>query len=200
MFGRVAACKVFLQRLAVRVEMTHLLPCLVGVAYFNVTEWVSSRMFHNRSRRHVVKALSIRQPWVELIFKGDKTIEYRSWKINYTGDLLIHASNAQNKDVKEDIVNEDFSADALVFGALVGVVEITGYTGEKGDFGWHLARPRHFQVPIPYKGATGIFSVPDDVAEAAVDSATELKKPLLAKKKFAEQGEAMLALIERLRE
>jgi hypothetical protein len=36
-----------------------------------------------------VKALSIRQPWAELIAKGCKSIEVRSWTTNYRGPLLI---------------------------------------------------------------------------------------------------------------
>ncbi len=144
-----------------------------------------------------MRALSIRQPWVELILQGDKTVEYRSWKTNHTGDLLIQASNTRNRDVKEDIVSEGFSADKLVFGALVGVVEVTGYTGAAGNFEWHLARPRRFREPVPYKGAAGIFLVPDERVEAALVLATELKKPPTGKGRLAEQGEAMLAFIER---
>ena len=39
-----------------------------------------------------MKALSIRQPWANLIASGQKTIETRKWKTNYRGDLLIVAS------------------------------------------------------------------------------------------------------------
>ena len=39
-----------------------------------------------------MKTLSIRQPFASLICRGIKTIENRSWKTNYRGKLLIHAS------------------------------------------------------------------------------------------------------------
>lgn len=39
-----------------------------------------------------MKALSIRQPWAELIASGVKTIETRTWKTKYRGDILICAS------------------------------------------------------------------------------------------------------------
>lgn len=39
-----------------------------------------------------MKVLSIKEPFATLICKGDKTIETRSWKTNYRGEILIHAS------------------------------------------------------------------------------------------------------------
>src|SRR5262245_40463040 len=35
-------------------------------------------------------ALSVRQPWAELIMSGRKTIEVRSWAAEYRGVLWIH--------------------------------------------------------------------------------------------------------------
>ena len=39
-----------------------------------------------------MKTLSIQQPWASLIAHGIKDVENRSWKINYRGPILIHAS------------------------------------------------------------------------------------------------------------
>jgi len=39
-----------------------------------------------------MKALSIRQPWAWLLVEGFKDIENRTWKTNYRGSFLIHAS------------------------------------------------------------------------------------------------------------
>lgn len=36
-----------------------------------------------------MKALSVRNPWAQRILEGKKTFEYRTWKTNYRGDLLI---------------------------------------------------------------------------------------------------------------
>jgi len=43
-------------------------------------------------------AISIRQPWAEFVVGGRKKIENRTWKSNYRGVLLIHAS--QREDTK----------------------------------------------------------------------------------------------------
>jgi hypothetical protein len=40
-----------------------------------------------------MKTLSIKQPFAELICRGIKTIENRSWDTKYRGKLLIHASS-----------------------------------------------------------------------------------------------------------
>jgi hypothetical protein len=39
-----------------------------------------------------MKALSVKQPWANLIAAGDKTIETRKWATDYRGDLLIVSS------------------------------------------------------------------------------------------------------------
>jgi hypothetical protein len=39
-----------------------------------------------------MKALSLIQPWASLVALGEKKIETRSWRTNYRGELLIHAS------------------------------------------------------------------------------------------------------------
>jgi hypothetical protein len=39
-----------------------------------------------------MKVLSVRQPFASLICAGIKTVENRTWKTPYRGDILIHAS------------------------------------------------------------------------------------------------------------
>lgn len=39
-----------------------------------------------------MKVLSIREPWASIIINGYKEYEFRSWKTNYRGKILIHAS------------------------------------------------------------------------------------------------------------
>jgi hypothetical protein len=44
----------------------------------------------------VMKAISIKQPWANLIASGKKTIETRLWPTEYRGPLLIVSSKAPN--------------------------------------------------------------------------------------------------------
>ena len=39
-----------------------------------------------------MKTISITEPYASLILNGEKHIETRSWKTNYRGEILIHAS------------------------------------------------------------------------------------------------------------
>lgn len=59
-----------------------------------------------------MKVLTLREPWATLIGMKVKTIETRSWKTNYRGDLLIHAGLVVDKydelpvDLKVRLENE----------------------------------------------------------------------------------------------
>ncbi len=109
-----------------------------------------------------MRALSVQQPWVELILTGEKNIEYRSRRMREMGPLLLHASktvNPQNFEVAgmEDQINQ------LPYGVLVGVVDVIDVVAVEGEeklFEWRLAHPRRFAMPIPYSGAASIFKVP----------------------------------------
>jgi ASCH domain len=73
------------------------------------------------STRQVVTALSIKQPWVNLILSGRKTIEVRSWPTRYRGELWLHAG--LNID-REACARYSVDASRLVRGAVVGKVEM----------------------------------------------------------------------------
>lgn len=42
-----------------------------------------------------MKAISIRQPWADLIVFGPKRVENRTWVCGYRGSILIHASKSR---------------------------------------------------------------------------------------------------------
>ncbi len=46
-----------------------------------------------------MKALSIKEPWATKIYTGEKTIETRTWKTNYRGDILLCASLNPKSDL-----------------------------------------------------------------------------------------------------
>lgn len=50
-----------------------------------------------------MKALSLTQPYAELIKNGTKTIETRSWETDYRGIIYIHASSTKiPKEIKNN--------------------------------------------------------------------------------------------------
>lgn len=44
------------------------------------------------SKGQIVKAISLKQPWAQMIVDGSKTIETRMWSTKYRGELLIVSS------------------------------------------------------------------------------------------------------------
>ena len=55
------------------------------------------------SKRLAVKALSIGQPWAELILRRRKPFEIRTWKTKYRGLLVIHASGKMDRASAEEL-------------------------------------------------------------------------------------------------
>lgn len=45
-----------------------------------------------------MKTLTIKEPFATLIINGYKTYEFRSWKTNYRGKILIHAGKTLEKE------------------------------------------------------------------------------------------------------
>jgi len=129
-----------------------------------------------------MKAISIRQPWAELILQGRQTIGLRTWTTKTRGRLAVHASQT----VKEaDCRAYGLDSAALARGALVGTVEIVemvpldadrwealrdqhlGLGAFPGDLvGWRLANPQRLPEPIPMPGHLGLFNVPDELLGA----------------------------------
>ena len=93
-----------------------------------------------------LRALSIRQPWAELILRGKKTVEYRSQRTNIRGRVYIYASLAKPEPGDEEVEGE------LPRGVIVGTVEITGCEGSGGEFEWLLANPERLPEPLAVQG------------------------------------------------
>jgi hypothetical protein len=104
-----------------------------------------------------MKALSIRQPWAELIILGLRN-EYRAGPTNVRERVFVYACKALGVDPGEmDDLNDEFGTDLdlrrLPRGVLIGTVEIvdcrpTSY----GDYEWVMARPQRIK---PYRTPTG---------------------------------------------
>lgn len=61
-----------------------------------------------------MRALSLLQPWAQLVVDGEKRIETRSWKTRYRGRLWIHASK------RSDPVGRELAQGDIVFREALG--------------------------------------------------------------------------------
>jgi hypothetical protein len=103
-----------------------------------------------------MKALSVRQPWANMIAGGEKTIETRKWLTDYRGDLLIVSS-------RQPPIEPAGFAVALV--KVIGCRLMTKADEAAarcaiypGAYSWILTDVRRLK-PFPVRGQLGIFEV-----------------------------------------
>ena len=123
-----------------------------------------------------MKALSLRQPYAELIVSGNKTIEVRNWNTKFRGEFLVHAS----KQIMNDDCNKfNLNPNTITTGAVVGkatVIDVKKYKSleefeKDGDkhrarknffkkpcYGFILENPKRIS-PIPAKGFLNFFGL-----------------------------------------
>ena len=113
-------------------------------------------------------ALGVRQPWVELILRGAKTIEVRSQDTRVRGTIYLYASKklAEIPAARDAACRHELDCDSLPTGLLVGSVEIAETrpavardesaacvpaTMLKHHFAWELRNPQRFLRPVPVR-------------------------------------------------
>ncbi len=135
-----------------------------------------------------MKALSLTQPWAQLVVMGEKEFETRSWRTGYTERIAIHASKRFPRAAKDQMGHPyyrgalpGYTSLGIPLGAIIGTVEIVYMMrteeiaktlSEKeiafGDYGlgrwaWELKEPEMFDSPIPCRGHLGMWNVPEEM-------------------------------------
>lgn len=144
-------------------------------------------------------ALSIQQPYAELIVRGIKRVENRTWWAKHRGPLLIHAARSRERLGDYDYKADGIAKADMAFGAIIGVVNL-GSIFEKrlvnavvtdhprlrwllndphveGPRLWLLDTPRKFIEPIKWPGERQLFYVPDEVVREAVEAVEAAEAP-----------------------
>ncbi len=116
-----------------------------------------------------MKALTLKQPWAELILQGRKKIEIRKWNTNFRGEFLIHSSKVPDKDAMEKFGFKDLPCGFIV--GKVNLLDVKKYqdedefiednekhlaTSEWGRYGFVLENARRINK-IPCKGKLGFW-------------------------------------------
>jgi hypothetical protein len=96
-------------------------------------------------------AISIRQPYVEQIFRSIKKKEYRSRPTKIRCRVYVYAS-LRPGDLK-GFASLGAEPGDFPTGMIVGSVEITAcrYSAAKQCYPYHLANPKRLRKPIPAK-------------------------------------------------
>lgn len=122
-----------------------------------------------------MKAITIREPWASLIINGYKKYEFRSWKTNYRGKILIHAGKGIDKDML--YITDKYNI-KINPGNIIGEVEITDcikvddkfneylrkdnrlvYRGNyKDNYAWKIENVVKFDKTISVNGKLGLWN------------------------------------------
>ena len=109
-----------------------------------------------------MKALSLLPEWAHFVWTGEKTIECRSWKTDYRGDILICASSRKLKGF--------VSGYAMVVVELLDIVPFqkkhlqAAMMEEMPDipcYAWILGDTKEI-IPFEQKGKLHLFDVKDE--------------------------------------
>ena len=123
-----------------------------------------------------MKVLTIKQPWASLIVDGYKKYEFRSWKTNYRGKILIHAGMGLENDMALKFKNYNLE---YLKGAIIGEAEIVdcilvdekfneelrkinpivyGRSNHVETYAWKLENIKKYSEPIYIKGKLGLWN------------------------------------------
>ena len=128
-----------------------------------------------------MKALTIKEPWASLIINEYKKYEFRSWKTNYRGKILIHAGMNIEKDMLSRFQEYNLN---YYKGAIIGEATITdcilvdekfnnklrsenpivyGRSNHVETYAWKLENIKKYNVPIYIKGKLGLWNYDEKI-------------------------------------
>ena len=122
-----------------------------------------------------MKTLTLKKPWASLIANGYKKYEFRTWKTNYRGPILIHAGKGIEKDALARVkkYNLDFPAGRII--AKVNIIDcvklddnlndklcsenrdVYGYNNHEG-YVWILSEPEFVHIDEEINGKLGFWN------------------------------------------
>lgn len=137
-----------------------------------------------------MRCLSCRQPWLDLMIAGPKTIEIRHWNTRHRGPLLLHASRQVDREALDDFVAQSILKKEYMptLGAVLASGELKEtfrYSSceqfnndtskhlnphidnddfaEFDFFGWLITSVRALAKPVPLRGQLGLFNANYDL-------------------------------------
>ena len=128
-----------------------------------------------------MKVLTIKEPWASLIINGYKEYEFRSFKTNYRGKILIHAGltleknnavkfNDYNLDYgKGEIIGEAYITDCILVtdefeNKLYNINPLVyGKSEHSRIYAWKLEHVIKYDKRISCKGQLGLWNFDIDI-------------------------------------
>lgn len=123
-----------------------------------------------------MKALTIKPNWMQLFMAAEKTVEWRSWKTAYRGDIILCSSAKR--------IPGCISGHALMIAHLSNIVPFTrdylaaacmDFMPDPPGYAW-IFDQIDFIKPVPVKGQLGLWNLditPEILPEDAPDEIAE---------------------------
>ena len=130
-----------------------------------------------------MKVLTIREPWASLIVNGYKEYEFRSWKTNYRGKILIHAGlkletgiierfKEYNLEYQKGVIigEADLVDCILVDNNFISELReinsiVYGNSNHDETYAWKLENIKKYDKVIPVTGKLGLWNYYSDELE-----------------------------------
>ncbi len=123
-----------------------------------------------------MRVITLKQPWATLVAMGIKNIEFRSWKTNYRGKILIHAGIGIDKQAMKKyeylgfeypsgcIVAETEIIDCLYLDdelnkKIISQKNIAYGSKYRTGYAWILSNTKKINSSIKIKGQLGIWNI-----------------------------------------
>lgn len=131
-----------------------------------------------------MKALTIFEPWASLIASGQKSIETRSWRTHYRGELFIHAGKKKitlkeypalakviqeqelplhhgNLICRANLVDCIYMDETFIHEISLNSKEFLFGFYEIGRYAWVFEEVEKLPTPIPAKGNRSLWNCQD---------------------------------------
>lgn len=123
----------------------------------------------------IVKTLTIREPWASLIVNGYKEYEFRNWKTNYRGKILIHSGIGFDKEYLDRFKEYDLEygkGEIIGEAELVDCIKVSdefqkvlnnknrlvyGSNNYDQKYAWKLINIKKYDKRIPVKGKLSLW-------------------------------------------
>lgn len=130
-----------------------------------------------------MKIITLKQPWATLVAEGIKKYEFRSWKTNYRGKVLIHAgAGVDKKDMErfkdlnlefpskkiiaEVEIEDCLELDDKLNNEIIAENNIAYGSKVRTGYAWKLKNVKKIKSDKIINGKLGLWNIDESILEA----------------------------------
>lgn len=123
-----------------------------------------------------MKVLTLKQPWASLVAEGIKKYEFRTWKTNYRGKILIHAGAGIDKKQMEKFkdlnlvypskkiiaeveIEDCLELDSELNEKIINENNIVYGDKHRSGYAWKLSNAKKIEIDKSVNGKLGLWNI-----------------------------------------